>query len=184
MSVHWFPDPYFPLVLGFLVFGTLLVDYGVPLALRRHCPDYRIRLLGLVGIAATVACRSLNWTVVPSSVQYTGLLLIYAGLIMRAWAVLKVGNLFARTAQGGQQAHFITVGPYRWLRHPVYAGLIVSYLGIALAIGTWLGAAITLGAMLAAAMYRIRVEEQRFLETFGNEYRDYMSRTWRLFPGW
>jgi len=48
-----------------------------------------------------------------------------------------------------------TVGPYRWLRHPVYAGLIVSYLGIALAVGTWLGGAVTLGSTLAVTVHRI-----------------------------
>jgi protein-S-isoprenylcysteine O-methyltransferase Ste14 len=38
--------------------------------------------------------------------------------------------------------------------------------------------------MLGATLYRISVEEKVLLKAFGTAYRDYMKRTWRLFPGW
>jgi protein-S-isoprenylcysteine O-methyltransferase Ste14 len=78
----------------------------------------------------------------------------------------------------------VTGGPYRWFGHPVYTGMVLNYVGIALALGTWLGGIVALGTLLAAAVYRIREEEHLLIEASGNEYRDYMRRTWKLFPGW
>jgi protein-S-isoprenylcysteine O-methyltransferase len=62
--------------------------------------------------------------------------------------------------------------------------MVVVYTGIGLAIGTWLGAAVALALMLGATMYRISVEEEVLIAAFGQEYCDYIRRTWRLFPGW
>jgi protein-S-isoprenylcysteine O-methyltransferase Ste14 len=186
--MHWFPDPFFPAILGLLVFGTLFIDYAAPLLLKRRCPDYRIKLVGLAGIAAAVAFRTLNWTVAPSAVQYTALLLIHVGLVVREWAVIKRGPSVARRRQVRPGLHqgpgLGAGGPYRWLRHPIYAGMVLTYVGIALALGTWLGGAVTLGSMLAVSVYRIRVEEQLLIEAYGSAYQDYMKGTWRLFPGW
>ena len=95
-----------------------------------------------------------------------------------------MGNYQIRTVQLEAGHKIITDGPYRWIRHPSYTGMILIYLGIALAIGTWLGVFITLGLMLGASMYRISIEEKVLIEAFGTAYQDYMKSTWRLFPGW
>jgi protein-S-isoprenylcysteine O-methyltransferase Ste14 len=193
--LHWFPDPYFSTILAVLVFGMVLMDYSVPKVLAQRHPDHPIlvqdrssfwiiRLAGIASIAAAIAFRFLNWTIAPDAVQYIGLFLIPAGVAGREWAIIKLGRFFSRTVQIQPGHKIITHGPYRWIRHPAYTGMILSFLGIAIAIGTWLGGVITLGLMLAATMYRIGTEEQVLIATFGNEYRDYMKRTWKLFPGW
>jgi protein-S-isoprenylcysteine O-methyltransferase Ste14 len=41
-----------------------------------------------------------------------------------------------------------------------------------------------LALVLAATLYRIQIEEKVLIDTFGDEYRDFMCRTWRLIPGW
>jgi protein-S-isoprenylcysteine O-methyltransferase Ste14 len=193
--LHWFPDPFFSTILAVLVLGAFFIDYALPKALTHRYPEYPIhtqdrssfriiQAAGLVAIVAAVICRYLNWTIAPSAIQYIGLLLIPVGLAIREWAIIKLGRFFARTVQIEPGHRLITDGPYRWIRHPAYTGMVLIYLGIALAMGTWLGGAATLGIMLAATLYRIRVEEQVLIQFFGNEYRDYMKRTWRLFPGW
>ena len=193
--LHWFPDPYFSTILAVFVFGMYLVDYAVPKALAQRRPDHPIlvqdhssfliiQIVGIATIAAAIAFRYLNWPIAPGAVQYIGLLLIPAGLAVREWAIIKLGRFFSRTVQIEPGHKLITDGPYRWIRHPAYTGMVLIYLGIALAIGTWLGGVVTLGLMLAATMYRIGIEEQVLIDTFGNEYRDYMKRTWRLFPDW
>ena len=58
------------------------------------------------------------------------------------------------------------------------------YISIVLGFGTWVGALFTFMAMLFPTLYRIRVEEKALLDTFGDEYRAYIQRTWRLFPKW
>jgi protein-S-isoprenylcysteine O-methyltransferase Ste14 len=193
--LHWFPDPYFSTILAVFVLGTGLIDNALPKALAGRHPDHPvavqdrssftiIQVVGITTIAAALACRYLNWTLAPGAIQYLGLLLIPAGLVVREWAIIKLGRFFSRTVQIESGHRLITDGPYRRIRHPAYTGMILIYLGIALALGTWLGGVIALGLMLGAAMYRIGVEERVLLENFGNDYRDYMKHTWRLFPGW
>jgi protein-S-isoprenylcysteine O-methyltransferase Ste14 len=193
--LHWFPDRLFSTILAVLLFGTFFIDYALPkilaqgdsnhpILMQDRCSFRIIQVIGIIGITAAMVFRYLNWAITPGVIQYVGLLFILAGLILREWAVIKLGRFFSRTVQIKSDHQLITDGPYRWLRHPAYTGMVLVYMGIALALGTWLGAVITTGFMLAATVYRIRVEEQVLIETFGNEYRDYMKRTWRLFPGW
>jgi protein-S-isoprenylcysteine O-methyltransferase Ste14 len=192
--LHWFPDPYFSSILAIFVFGMYVIDYAVakanargraenPILVRDGLSFLVIQFAGIAAIVAALLIRSKNWLIAPGVVQYLGLLLIPAGLGLRVWAISKLGRFFARMVQIEPDHHLITDGPYRWIRHPAYTGMILIYLGIALAIGTWLGAALTLGLVLAASLYRIRLEEQVLVEAFGNAYQDYMKRTWRLLPG-
>jgi protein-S-isoprenylcysteine O-methyltransferase Ste14 len=193
--LHWFPNPYFSTILAILLFGTFFIDYALPKGMARRDSNHPILMqdrgsfriiqgVAIISLAAAVFFRSLSWALIPGASQYAGLLFIVVGLLMREWAIVKLGQFFSRTVQIKSEHQLITDGPYRWLRHPAYTGMIFIYLGIALAIGTWLGAVITTGLMLAAILYRIRVEEQVLIEKFGDEYRDYMKRTWGLLPRW
>ena len=192
---HWFPDPYFSTILAVLVVVAFFIDYVIPKKLNPRQVTKNdttldrtsflvIRIVSFLAITITLICRYLNLWITPASIQYLGLLLIPAGLVLREWAILKLGRFFSRTVQVETGHTIITDGPYRWIRHPSYTGMILMYLGIAFAIGTWLGVFVTVGLMLGASMYRISVEEKVLIKAFGTAYRDYMKRTWRLFPGW
>lgn len=192
---HWFPDPYFSTILAILVLGAFFIDYAIPKklnpsqitkndAILDRTSFLVIRILGFLAVLITLICRYLDLWVTHASIQYLGLMLIPAGLVLREWAIIKLGRFFSRTVQVEWDHKIITDGPYRWIRHPSYTGMILIYLGIALAIGTWVGVLVTLGLVLSATVYRISVEEKVLLEAFGTTYRDYMKRTWRLFPGW
>ena len=192
---HWFPDPYFSTVLAILVLGAFFIDYAIPKKINPRQINKNdttldrtsflvIRILGFLAVTITLICRYLNLLITPDYIQYLGLLLIPAGLALREWAIIKLGRFFSRTVQLEAGHKIITDGPYRWIRHPSYTGMILIYLGIAFALGTWLGVFLTLGLMLGAIMYRISIEEKVLIEAFGAAYRDYSKRTWRLFPGW
>ena len=192
---HWFPGPYFSTVLAVVVFAAFLVDYlvprrlaarrlGGPVVVRDRDSYLLIQLVGVLAIALALACRSLDRAIAPPAVQYAGLALIVAAAFLREWAILRLGRFFSRTVQIEPGHRLVTDGPYRRLRHPVYTGMVLVYAGIGLALGTWLGAAVALALMLAATMYRISVEEEVLIAAFGQEYCDYIRRTWRLFPGW
>ena len=192
---HWFPDPYFSTVLAILVLGAFFIDYAIPKKINPRQINKNdttldrtsflvIRILGFLAVTITLICRYLNLFITPDYIQYLGLLLIPAGLALREWAIIKLGRFFSRTVQLEAGHKIITDGPYRWIRHPSYTGMILIYLGIAFALGTWLGVFLTLGLMLGAIMYRISIEEKVLIEAFGAAYRDYRKRTWRLFPGW
>ena len=193
---NWFPDRYFSTVLAIVVIGTFVIDYAVPnwMAVRTGAhggarEDDRssyllICVAGIVAVAAAVVARSAGLALAPPAVQYAGLLLIVAAAALREWAIVKLGRFFSRTVQIESGHRLIRDGPYRRIRHPAYTGMILIYLGLALALGTWAGAAAALAIMLAATIYRITIEEEVLVASFGDEYCDYMRSTWRLFPGW
>jgi protein-S-isoprenylcysteine O-methyltransferase Ste14 len=77
----------------------------------------------------------------------------------------------------------VTAGPYKWIRHPSYAGLLLTVAGIGLALGNWLSAAACLALPLPALAWRIHVEEVELGRVLGDAYRAYQARTARLIPG-
>lgn len=192
---NWFPDLFFANAFAYLVIVMALVDFVLPrmLALQRRGEPAVARDRGsfafiyaaaFLSVVIGIAFRAWNWGVALGVFQYIGLVLIVPGLVVRNWAILKLGRLFSRTVTIEQGHHLIVDGPYRWLRHPAYTGMLLMYAGIDLALGTWLGAIVGVAILLAATIYRIGVEEKALLEAFGQEYGDYMQRTWRLVPGW
>ena len=73
------------------------------------------------------------------------------------------------------------LGPYRLVRHPGYIGSILVWVGSRLAVN-WLVAAATALVLLPVYAYRISAEEQMLVDHFGDAYRTYKARTWRLVP--
>jgi protein-S-isoprenylcysteine O-methyltransferase Ste14 len=74
-------------------------------------------------------------------------------------------------------------GPYRLIRHPSYAGIILFFIGYGLVSRNWvsLGVAVLLPA--ASLIYRIQVEERALADGIGAEYASYQRKTKKLVPG-
>jgi protein-S-isoprenylcysteine O-methyltransferase Ste14 len=128
--------------------------------------------------------RWFNWGVIVGEMQYLGLTLMLAGITLREWAVIALGRHFSVVVAIETNHALVTRGPYRWLRHPAYTGGLLALIGFTLALGSWLSIIPVVLISLLAFSYRIRLEERLLLTTFGETYRNYMARTWRLFPGW
>lgn len=77
----------------------------------------------------------------------------------------------------------ISTGPYAYVRHPSYTGLLLIVAGAGLAVGNWLGLALCVLLPLPALVVRIRVEEAELVRVLGEPYRRYAARTKRLVPG-
>jgi protein-S-isoprenylcysteine O-methyltransferase Ste14 len=108
--------------------------------------------------------------------------MVFVGIAFREWAVLSLGRFFTVAVTVASDQTLVKQGPYRWLRHPSYSGSILSLVGFPLAMGTWVGGLSILALSLVGYFYRVKVEEKALLKVFGDEYRDYMQRTWRFFP--
>ena len=96
---------------------------------------------------------------------------------------VKMGRSWAMANVPGEDAELVTVGPFKWVRHPIYA------LSIMLMIDTWI--ALPTWPMLAAAathvtlMHLKAASEERFLlDKHGEAYRRYMDKTGRFLPRW
>ena len=80
-----------------------------------------------------------------------------------------------------RQGHeLVTTGPYRYVRHPIYAGILLAMLGSALAIGLWWLAVFFLSAI--HFVYAAKKEESLMLEQFPDTYPAYKNRTKMLVP--
>ncbi|HJU18209.1 MAG TPA: isoprenylcysteine carboxylmethyltransferase family protein [Stellaceae bacterium] len=110
----------------------------------------------------------------------SGAVLVAIGLGFAAWARRHIGRNWSGYVSLKEGHTLIRSGPYRLVRHPIYAGLLLALIGTALAIGEWRGLLAVLFAVLAF-LRRIGVEEQRMRETFP-EYEDYRRRTPALIP--
>jgi protein-S-isoprenylcysteine O-methyltransferase Ste14 len=110
--------------------------------------------------------------------QLAGDVLLAAGAAWTVWALLFLGRNLSIIAQARAVAD---QGPYRWLRHPLYAGELISALGLALTLAT--AAAFALWLVLCGLqVYRAAREEQVLLQALPG-YRDYRRRTAALLPG-
>jgi protein-S-isoprenylcysteine O-methyltransferase Ste14 len=104
--------------------------------------------------------------------------LLVAGTAWSVWSLRFLGKNLSVIAQARGVAD---QGPYKLVRHPLYAGELVSALGLALAAGT-LPAAILWLALLGMQAYRALREEQVLLDALPG-YREYRARTAALVPG-
>jgi protein-S-isoprenylcysteine O-methyltransferase Ste14 len=112
-----------------------------------------------------------------------GLVVIWVGLAVRIWAVLTLGGSFSTFLQVDTQQAVVTRGPYRWVRHPSYSGLLLIVLGFGLGAGNWLSLLICAVVPWWGLSRRISVEEAELVRVLGDQYRDYQQATRRLVPG-
>jgi protein-S-isoprenylcysteine O-methyltransferase Ste14 len=111
-----------------------------------------------------------------------GICFMLMGVALRWYSASVLGKYFTFDVaiQGGQT--LIEVGPYRYVRHPSYSGALLSLLGFGLALGNWAALAVALSSLGFAYFYRIPIEEQVLSSAFGDVYKQYTNRTWRLVP--
>ena len=110
-----------------------------------------------------------------------GAMFTLAGLLFTVWARVHLGTNWSGTIQIKEDHELITSGPYRFVRHPIYTGLLMAFVGSALARADWRG--VLAAIIVFAALWRkLRIEEQRMREQFGSAYDEYAARVPALVP--
>ncbi len=118
----------------------------------------------------------------PKTLLISGTALLLAGGILRRACFAALGEYFKGAVIVTPGQPVIQSGPYRLVRHPSYAAGFMVLGGVGVAFGNWLSMAILFAAPCLVYTFRIRAEEKALLETIGEPYRLYMSRTKRLIP--
>ena len=109
-----------------------------------------------------------------------GVFLCCGGITCAVWARAVIGANWGMPMTFKQNHRLVTTGPYAYVRHPIYAGILVAMLGSVLVLSLWW--LVILIANAVQFIYAAKKEEQLMLRNFPDEYAPYMSRTWMLIP--
>jgi len=103
------------------------------------------------------------------------------GLLFTVWARVYIGRNWSGVVTIKQGHELIDTGPYAVVRHPIYTGLLIAFIGSAVARGEWRGVLAVLIAW-AALWRKLRLEERWMIERFGEKYVAYRGRVPALVP--
>jgi protein-S-isoprenylcysteine O-methyltransferase Ste14 len=137
-------------------------------------------LLVVVGFVVLRVLKADSAAVRSPIVQVIGMVLFLCGLGLAVWARIYLGRNWGMPMTQQDEPELITVGPYRFVRHPIYSGLLLAVLGTALATNIyWLIALALLGIYF---VYSARVEERLLTTSFPAAYPSYKAKTKMLVP--
>src|SRR4051812_745878 len=111
-------------------------------------------MAGDIAAAIAIPFTVLPWN--PWVDVVLGLGLVICGLGVRQWAATTLEDFFTRSVVIREGQRVVTTGPYRCVRHPAYAGILISPVGLALTLGNWLSVALVVTGYVLANVPRIR----------------------------
>ena len=137
-------------------------------------------LMFLVGVVLLRVFKTGNVAVNSPILEVVGLILLAAGLGLAVWARIYLGGNWGMPMTERAEPELVTSGPYRFVRHPIYSGLLLALLGTALATNLyWLIALALAGAYF---IYSATVEERLMTTSFPAGYASYKAHTKMLIP--
>ncbi len=118
----------------------------------------------------------------PGPLRFGGALaLVAAGLAFTVWARVHLGGNWSGTVTLKEGHELIRTGPYAYVRHPIYSGLLLALLGSAVACGE-VRALFGFAVVTAAFVRKLRIEERFMRESFRQQYREYSAKVPSLIP--
>ena len=139
---------------------------GFALLTARHLP--------YAWLDARFVPRTIDWF-------WVGFCLVGLGLALSVFARVWLGGNWSGIVTLKQDHELVRSGPYRWVRHPIYTGLLLAVLGSALALGELRGL-LALALITFSFTHKLRIEERFLTEQFGAAYRQYQNEVPRLVP--
>ncbi len=184
------------LILGFAV----VLPVGLYHRLKAHAAKDKLDrrqegifiLLTLRPIAAVKMLGTLAWLIhpawmawssvgLPSWLRWIGVPLGVMAATLLIVTFRFIGTNITDTVVTRARHTLVTDGPYRFVRHPFYVATALAMAANSLVTANWF-LAVTGAVVVALLAIRTRTEEQKLLERFGDEYRQYMERTGRFIP--
>lgn len=133
-------------------------------------------------LAASVARISATAFVYGPALMVSSIGLMWAGIALRWWSFRTLGRYFTFQVMTSPDQPVITSGPYRYLRHPSYTGILLILAGVGVGYGNLLSLLALIVLPLLGFINRIRVEEAALSATLGDRYTTYAMGRKRLVP--
>jgi protein-S-isoprenylcysteine O-methyltransferase Ste14 len=127
--------------------------------------------------------RWLQSNILPANVflRLLGVMLTAVGLAFAVWARFSIGQNWSSAVSIKVGHQLVRTGPYAWVRHPIYSGILLMMIGTALVVGQVRGVLAPL-VLWSAFWVKSRMEEGFMRKTFGQDYTDYSRSTGALVP--
>jgi len=138
-----------------------------------------VRLGRRAGSPAAVLFSHLVFTP-PLALDWIGAALTAIGIGFAIWARVNLGRNWSSRPAMKEHHELVTTGPYAYVRHPIYSGIMLAALGTAI-MSSIFGVGMFIFISIAFAL-RLNKEEQIMLELFPDQYPEYQKRTKRLVP--
>lgn len=182
---------YVAIIGAMSIAGLLSIDEDLAQERMRpggHPIGLRLRLTLLLCVAhwaiAGLDRGRFHWSdTVPLTLRLAALIVFATGLSLVVWA-MHVNRFFSSVIRIQRERGHVPVsgGPYRWVRHPGYAGAIPAVVASGIALCSWLATAI--GALGVPLLLWRTAAEDRVLRARLPGYEDYVQKVrWRLLPG-
>ena len=184
----WLPSP---AILG-TAFG--LSELGLSL-LRRSRSNVEVKddqgslrliwqviLVGMLG--AALFSQFLRRAGIPmtDALYRAGLAVFLFGLVLRWYSIFYLGRYFTVDVAVAADHKVIDTGPYRYVRHPSYTGVLLEFFGFCMCLGNIASMLWLMTLVSFVFLRRIGVEEAVLQKALGESYTNYMRRTRRLIP--
>lgn len=117
-----------------------------------------------------------------AAVSVVGLGVMVLGLAIRFWSMRTLGRFYTHRLTTLEGQKIVQTGPYCLVRHPGYLGTLLVWIGLPTSQANWIAVCLVILVMGIAYGRRIKAEEAMLVKEFGEEYRQYMYRTWHLVP--
>ncbi|MGA2372136.1 MAG: isoprenylcysteine carboxylmethyltransferase family protein [Candidatus Korobacteraceae bacterium] len=112
---------------------------------------------------------------------WSGAAITAGGLLFSVWARRHLGKNWSQAVTLKEDHELITTGPYALVRHPIYTGLLLGFIGCAVARGEWRGL-IAVALVFVALWRKLRLEEKWMRAQFGASYESYSRHVAALVP--
>ena len=112
---------------------------------------------------------------------WSGAAVTAGGLLFSVWARRHLGKNWSQAVTLKEGHELITSGPYALVRHPIYTGLLLAFVGCAIARGEWRGL-LAVALVFVALWRKLRLEEKWMRAQFGESYEAYSRRVASLVP--
>jgi protein-S-isoprenylcysteine O-methyltransferase Ste14 len=186
--VFTYPEAIFFWIIFIWIFSLEIRHSGIVAGAPSNIQDAGtlriINIGGNIALFLAFALAFLPWLVIPHPriALYIGTSLLVIGSLLRRYCFRILGKYLTAAVTVSPDQPIIEKGLYRWVRHPSYTAGFLVFLGIGFALGSWLGVGVFIIVTFFVYRLRVKAEEAAMLDTLGEPYRAYMTRTKRFIP--